>query len=203
MADTPRTINDLKAILADNMVRGISPQDIRDFLVSCVNIVEAGLQTMAGSLAVTEELSAGDGGFTVDNAGSVECSGLSVTDVMTVNGSTFDVQVEPANFGGGVQAVTLSIGSGNLLIENSGNIISGGNLSFDGGTISSDGNGAITVGELTVENNITAGQGGFFVGDAEMYYSLPKIFFNALPLVDPEENGRLWNNSGTMRISAG
>jgi hypothetical protein len=53
MADTARNIAALKAILVDNTSGDITPQDIRDFLVSCVNIVETALQTMAGPLTVT------------------------------------------------------------------------------------------------------------------------------------------------------
>lgn len=36
MADTPRTLAALQALLADNHIKGVSPQDLRDFLVSAI-----------------------------------------------------------------------------------------------------------------------------------------------------------------------
>lgn len=53
MPDTARNITDLKTLLADNTAGNISAQDIRDFLVSCVNIVETSLQTLQSPLTVT------------------------------------------------------------------------------------------------------------------------------------------------------
>jgi hypothetical protein len=66
MTDTVRNIAALKAILVDNTNGEITPQDIRDFLVSCVNVAETALQTMSGPLTVTGTLAA----TTLTGAGS-------------------------------------------------------------------------------------------------------------------------------------
>jgi hypothetical protein len=83
MADTARTISALQTLLADNTSRQISPQDLRDFLVSTLNIEETGTQTMAGALTVEGDLvtngaiNAGSSTigsasqFTVDSGGNV------------------------------------------------------------------------------------------------------------------------------------
>lgn len=58
MADTARNIADLQVLLANNTTAQISAQDLRDFLVSSVNIIETSLQTLASPLTVTGDLTA-------------------------------------------------------------------------------------------------------------------------------------------------
>lgn len=89
MADTARTLAELQALLADNTTEAISPQDLRDFLVSCfgghgglyvtatgaitTNIAAAKLAAFAGTFPATGTTpSASDDSITVAVAGRYE-----------------------------------------------------------------------------------------------------------------------------------
>jgi hypothetical protein len=50
MADTPRSLSDLQTILADNVTGEISPQDLRDFLVTVLGN-QGGIYCAAGAVA--------------------------------------------------------------------------------------------------------------------------------------------------------
>jgi hypothetical protein len=52
MADTPRSLTDLQSLLADNTTGDISPQDLRDFLVSAIGVYGS-LTCFDGSTAQT------------------------------------------------------------------------------------------------------------------------------------------------------
>ena len=78
MADSIRTLAQLKALLADNTVGNISAQDIRDFLVSVFYFVNdgAGNVSLTGNIAVTGSISV---------TGTVD--GLNVSDLIGHKGA--------------------------------------------------------------------------------------------------------------------
>lgn len=78
MADTVRTLAALQALLADNTTQNISPQDVRDMLVSILGVY-GGLKTTAGSTPLAP------GPTPVILA---PWSGTLVNDDITVNGTT-------------------------------------------------------------------------------------------------------------------
>jgi len=130
MADTPRTLAELIALLADNISGDISAQDIRDFLVSVFNYVgySSADQTTAAQLkaAVTKshnpyieyrildkdtahEVLAGVGG---DFRIPVACTILNVGVYVDTAGVTNPVTVDILEAGASILSTKITIDSG-------------------------------------------------------------------------------------------
>jgi len=81
MADTIRTLAQLKTLLADNTIGNISAQDIRDFLVSVFNFVNDG----SGNVSLTGNVAITDGSITLSADETVD--GLNVSDLIGHKGA--------------------------------------------------------------------------------------------------------------------
>lgn len=62
MADTVRTLSALQTLLADNTTQGISPQDLRDFLISAVGYVYGRALAVNATLTTNDVVVVGTGG---------------------------------------------------------------------------------------------------------------------------------------------
>lgn len=90
MADTPRTLAALQALLADQATKAISPQDVRDFLVSIYSTARVGATmrvvdggnfplTVGGVQAALDEAGAANGGVVlVPNGAGIQVTTVSV-----------------------------------------------------------------------------------------------------------------------------
>ena len=197
----------------------------RDLIDSQLNLAETGTQTMSGSLIVSQSIStdsiSASGNIIAEtitasagiHVGSISNINISPTiisnvDVYRFSGnqarldSTMNHLVIQGNDGDGTK--------GNLIVANitaSGHIKTGGNLhlsSSDNGHITASGN--ISASGNLISNNITAsgnisgsitstGSFGSLVVDGS------SVDFSGLPTLDPGVAGRLYNDSGTVKIS--
>jgi hypothetical protein len=197
----------------------------RDLIDSQLNLAETGTQTMSGSLIVSQSISTdsisasgniiaetitASAGIQVGSTSNINISPtiISNVDVYRFSGnqarldSTMNHLVIQGNDGDGTK--------GNLIVANitaSGHIKTGGNLhlsSSDNGHITASGN--ISASGNLISNNITAsgnisgsitstGSFGSLVVDGS------SVDFSGLPTLDPGVAGRLYNDSGTVKIS--
>lgn len=70
MVDTIRQLDILQGLLADNIVEGISPQDVRDFLISIYSFVNANMVPWTPSTSLVDD-SGGEGRFRIARAGFI------------------------------------------------------------------------------------------------------------------------------------
>lgn len=183
-----------------------------------VDLLNATVTTLnIGGAASAVNIGAGTSIVTLADALTVEGTlnldgGILATDQTTAN--LVDTVATTINFGGAATAVHIGAATGTTAIHNAADI--DGNLNVDGGSLTTnqttfnllDGNatvinlgGAATTldlgsgsGTTTVRNALTVING--FVSNAAI------ATMSGLPTSDPSITGRLWNDSGTMKISA-
>ena len=148
-------------------------------------------------------------GYNITN-GAISLNSETGQMIEVVAGDGDEVDENGVRSGGNIQ---LSAGSGSTAFEGSGGPVDiaagvgagagqGGHVSLAGGSAQNGNGGTITI----AAGDSTDGAGGDIeinAGNAFSSGTKGNVFIFALPTADPHVANALWNNAGTLKISAG